>query len=583
MDLLSRTSLAFKIILPYAVLTLVMGAVGTVVATAEVAGRAADAFDAQLIHDGFVAQSLFKTNHAEERALLKFINTPRLTTAWSDREALQATLERALTVHPNVIVETVDTSGREILGVAGHGEAAETISQHQDLSGWPGLEQMLHGGSDRLDLVVSAPPATFTGQVVRDDNGTLLGALLVGERLADLGARVKSVTHQDVTFFDLQGQVLSSTLPLAPARWPSLTVDQATRARVTPNSVVQVAVNAPGPGRELLVPWNTGPTALGYVGIATSSAGLLANTNRLRLTMAGLFVVGILLALLIGIVLARRIIRPVRTLVEATRRVAAGDLNHEALVTSRDEIGELATAFNQMTVRLREKSSSLTETLTQLQDTYLMTIEALAAAVEARDPYTHGHTQRVRDYAVEIARTMGLEEADIQALRRAAVLHDIGKIGIEDQILRKQTRLDPEEEIRMQRHTTIGVEMLKGIDFLEPVLPIIHHHHERYDGNGYPDQQRADEIPLGARILAVADALDAMTSARPYRQARPFEYAKAEILKGSGTHFDPEVVTAFIKSQGAMEALLEQSQESEVDSHPDPGDMGRWRLHVLGS
>jgi putative nucleotidyltransferase with HDIG domain len=206
----------------------------------------------------------------------------------------------------------------------------------------------------------------------------------------------------------------------------------------------------------------------------------------------------------------------------------------------------------------------------------------LAAAVEARDPYTHGHTQRVEEYAVIMAKALGCDETEVSAIRRASVLHDIGKIGIEDVILRKQARLEPDEEIRMQKHPVIGVDMLKGIDFLDPVLPLVRHHHERWDGNGYPDQLRADEIPLGARILAVADALDAMTSDRPYRAARTFEYAKTEILKGSATHFDPEVVTSFIKSQRAIEDLLRQAASDEVNHHPDPDDLGGWRLHVVG-
>jgi HD-GYP domain-containing protein (c-di-GMP phosphodiesterase class II) len=111
---------------------------------------------------------------------------------------------------------------------------------------------------------------------------------------------------------------------------------------------------------------------------------------------------------------------------------------------------------------------------------------------------------------------------------------------------------------------------------------LIRHHHERWDGNGYPDQLHADEIPLGARVLAVADALDAMTSDRSYRAARTFDYAKTEILKGSATHFDPEVVTAFIKSQREIEELLRRSIREEMEHHPDADDMGGWRLHVIG-
>jgi putative nucleotidyltransferase with HDIG domain len=342
------------------------------------------------------------------------------------------------------------------------------------------------------------------------------------------------------------------------------------------------------PGRlafKIVLPFALLTLVMGAIGTIAASSQLDAHsqdTGQLRLIMAGLFLAGVLVTLLIGFLLARAITGPLRSLVEATRLVSAGDLEHQAKLGSNDEVGELTQSFNAMTRSLRDKSRSLNQTMTQLQDTYLMTIEALAAAVEARDPYTHGHTRRVEQYAMMMAERLGVNEEDVAALRRACVLHDIGKIGIEDRILRKQARLDPDEELGMQRHPQIGVEMLQGIDFLEPVLPLIRHHHERWDGNGYPHQLREDEIPLGARILAVADALDAMTSDRPYRPARTFEYAKSEILKGSGTHFDPEVVTAFIKSQHLVEDLLREGSEAAEQQHPDPGDVGGWRLHVIG-
>jgi putative nucleotidyltransferase with HDIG domain len=326
---------------------------------------------------------------------------------------------------------------------------------------------------------------------------------------------------------------------------------------------------------KIVLPFATLTLAIGAVGT------VIASGDQLRLGLAALFLAGVLLTLAIGVWLARLITRPVHRLVEATRLVSAGDLDHQAPVTTADEIGELTESFNQMTRSLKEKSDSLKVTMLQLQDTYLMTIEALAAAVEARDPYTHGHTQRVEEYAVIMAKALDCNEEEINAIRRASVLHDIGKIGIEDFILRKQGRLEPDEEIRMQRHPVLGVDMLNGIGFLEPVLPLVRHHHERWDGNGYPDQLHADEIPLGARVLALADALDAMTSDRSYRPARTFESAKNEILKGSGTHFDPELVTAFLKSQREIEDLLRQSS-TEDGHHPDPNDLGGWRLHIVG-
>ncbi len=579
-----RNRLALKIVLPFALLTLAIGAAGTLAATSELSARAQSAFDGQLLHEGLAAQSTLQAADARRHALLRLLaTTPRLGSAWSDPPALQTVLERALAVHPNTVVEAVDRFGREMVGVAGHGEAGTSLSQNQDLSAWPGLTFMLNGGADRLEAVTPVPrPMVVSGQLVRDANKALLGALLVADVLADVGVAIREATHDDAIFYDAHGHVLTTTLGIAPDQWSTLALDSGTRNQVSPSSVVQLERQVGGPRTELVAPWTAKDVTLGYVGVLASSAGLVADTTRLRLIMAGLFLAGVLLTLVIGIWLARRITRPVHTLVEATRLVSAGDLAHRTPVTTRDEIGELTESFNAMTSSLHDKSVSLRDTMTRLQDTYLMTIEALAAAVEARDPYTHGHTRRVQDYALIMASALGVGEEDTQALRRACVLHDIGKIGIEDQILRKQARLEPNEELRMQRHPVIGVEMLRGIDFLDLVLPLIRHHHERWDGTGYPDQMRADEIPLGARILAVADALDAMTSDRPYRPARTFDYAKGEILKGSGTHFDPEVVTAFIKSQRAMEELLEQTASNEVHQHPEPGDLGGWRLHVVG-
>ncbi|HEV2012312.1 MAG TPA: HD domain-containing phosphohydrolase [Candidatus Dormibacteraeota bacterium] len=576
--------LALKIVLPFAALTLAIGAVGTLTATGELSARSQGAFDTQLIHDGFVAQSMVQAGDARRQAILRLLaGGSGLSQSWDQTPALQAWLERALTIHPNVIVEAVDTSGREIVGVVGHGALADTVTQNHDLSAWPGLSYMLSGGASSLDVVASAPGrAVFTGQPVHSGTGKLLGAILVGDYLDDRAAAIKTSLHDDITYYDVNGQVLSTSLGIPPAQWSTLALDSGTRNRVSPTSVVELSRMAGGPGMELIFPWTLRTANLGYVGTTASSAGLLADTNQLRLILVTLFLAGVLFTLLIGIWLARRITRPVHRLVEATRLVSAGDLEHQAPVTTRDEIGELTESFNQMTRSLKEKSASLKGTMTQLQDTYLMTIEALAAAVEARDPYTHGHTRRVEEYAVIMATALGCDEAEVSAIRRASVLHDIGKIGIEDLILRKQGRLEPEEELRMQKHPVIGVDMLKGIDFLDPVLPLVRNHHERWDGNGYPDQLRADEIPMGARILAVADALDAMTSDRPYRAARTFEYAKAEILKGSATHFDPEVVTAFIMSQRAVEELLREAAEEELEHHPEPDDLGGWRRHVVG-
>jgi HD-GYP domain-containing protein (c-di-GMP phosphodiesterase class II) len=188
----------------------------------------------------------------------------------------------------------------------------------------------------------------------------------------------------------------------------------------------------------------------------------------------------------------------------------------------------------------------------RLQDTYLGAIGSLAAAIEARDPYTVGHSARVTQYAVAIAESMGLSSDEVEELRLAGLLHDLGKIGVPDSILNKAGRLSEEEYSAIKMHPALSMRIIEPLPHLGNIIPIIYHHHERYDGNGYMDGKAGDKIPLGARIIAVADSFEAMTSDRPYRKALSREEAMSELSRNAGSQFDPEVVHHFL-------ALLEKA------------------------
>jgi len=181
-----------------------------------------------------------------------------------------------------------------------------------------------------------------------------------------------------------------------------------------------------------------------------------------------------------------------------------------------------------------------------LQRTHFEAMKALAQAIEAKDQYTRGHCDRTVEYAMSIAEKLALTDGEKKALRYAAFLHDVGKIGIHEAILAKEGRLTEEEYRMMQSHPSLGADIIKGVEFLEPVVPLVYHHQERYDGKGYPAGLIGEAIPLGARIVAVLDTFDAMTSNRPYRKAMPLEKAIAELRRCAGTQFDPQVVEAFI-------------------------------------
>ena len=217
-----------------------------------------------------------------------------------------------------------------------------------------------------------------------------------------------------------------------------------------------------------------------------------------------------------------------------------------ALEKKRLEI-ELDNYRHNLEFMVEQRTRQLQAAMKRVELTYDETLEALGAALDLRDTETAGHSERVSRYALALAKTMGCADDQLKQMRRGSYLHDIGKIGIPDSILLKEGKLTPEEMIVMQSHVRVGYDIVCRIAFLAGAAEIVLTHQERYDGTGYPQGLVGSEIPLGARIFAVADTLDAMTSDRPYRRALPFEAARDEVLREGGRQFDPEVVLAFLK------------------------------------
>jgi response regulator RpfG family c-di-GMP phosphodiesterase len=217
--------------------------------------------------------------------------------------------------------------------------------------------------------------------------------------------------------------------------------------------------------------------------------------------------------------------------------------------------------------RVAEATSELAATVRHLEETYRATLEALGSAIDTRDVGTHAHSRRVRGYSLAIARAHGVPESDLSDIEHGVLLHDIGKIGIPDAILLKPGPLTPAEWGVMRSHPEVGRRLIEKIPFLRGAVPIVYHHHERWDGTGYPQGLRGEGIPLGARIFAIADALDAMTFDRPYSRAISFETARDEIERCAGTHFDPAVVATFVKVplQTFAEIRLRSVQDTSAD------------------
>ncbi len=213
------------------------------------------------------------------------------------------------------------------------------------------------------------------------------------------------------------------------------------------------------------------------------------------------------------------------------------------------------TAFNALAnqVAVAIENANLYQ---ELKEAFYGTAQALAETIEKRDPYTGGHTKRVMNYSLAIGRALGLPKKEMENLKLAAILHDIGKIGVRDNVLLKEGRLDPDEIEKMNRHPGYGSEILRHIKQLKDVIPGVRGHHEKYDGTGYPDGLKDGEIPLAARIIAVADTFDAVTTDRPYRKALSFEKAFEELKKYSGKQFDATVVDAFFMAWKEMEIFI---------------------------
>jgi HD-GYP domain-containing protein (c-di-GMP phosphodiesterase class II) len=260
-----------------------------------------------------------------------------------------------------------------------------------------------------------------------------------------------------------------------------------------------------------------------------------------------LALMAVLLSIVVSIFSARRIINPLAVLTETSRAIARGDFSQRVKVHSRTEFGELATTFNTMSEELEHFVEDLKRAADENHELFFNSIQMLAGAVDEKDPYTRGHSDRVTRYSVMIAQEMGLPEAMIETVRISAQLHDVGKIGIEDRILKKPGALTPEEFEVMKTHTTKGANILRPVPQLAEMLPGIELHHESLDGRGYPFGLKGDQIPLLPRIIAVADTFDAVTTNRPYQQAHDPVEALRILHALVGKRLDPTAVEAFTR------------------------------------
>jgi putative nucleotidyltransferase with HDIG domain len=534
--------------------------VGVAALTYQATGAGLSGFDQGLVRESVQANDALAALEAGRLNDLRTLAaTPTLTTAVAQHNGtalsalFAADIKTAREAH--VVIRILDGEGRRLLSVtADPGRAA-----YGDV---PAVRRVLTGASDTRGDKYLAVVAENSGEVVywaapiRDVTTQVIGAVLLGEPVRDLAAEIGHAQTGRLFFYGPTGRPLDSSA----AGLSSLSYD--VRQSVIPDHLVRVSTSANGRAYAVAVSdWTMRGERLGYLGVGVPADGVVDNVFRLRVFLLLVVAGTALLVLVVGGLLARRISRPLEQLVNSV--VAAG--NHRATGPS-DEIGYLTSSFNEMTASLEEKTQAL-------EATSFASVEALARAIDARDPYTYGHSARVARLSFEIAREVGLHADQLAALGRAALLHDIGKIGVADRVLRKPGPLTKRDLVAMRAHPVIGYEMLKGLHFLESSLGGVRHHHEHWDGSGYPDGLSGADIPQAVRILTVADALDALTSDRPYRAAMSVSAAVATIEAEAGTQFDPAVVHAVRSHSAAIAALLSvmgksRSMPSDVLKEP---------------
>jgi putative nucleotidyltransferase with HDIG domain len=380
---------------------------------------------------------------------------------------------------------------------------------------------------------------------IEDEKGNLAGVVLVGRSLEKLAADMRLKTFAQISFYDRNGEVMYSTLPFPQAIAPEIATQtlafkdiSSTKRDLTSQRNLDVASI---PFAEILGSWEVrGNHELGVLGVALSQNTVVQSSTSSRWRIFLLVASANFLIILVGINLANTITRPLLQLVQASIKVSKGDLDVQVKAQTNDEISILTQSFNTMVSNLNQSQKDLLKA-------YDNTLEGWAKALELRDKETEGHSERVTTLTVRFAEAMGIQGDALVNIRRGALLHDIGKMGVPDAILHKNGPLDATERKIIELHPQNAYNMLKHIEFLQGALEIPYYHHERWDGTGYPRGLKGEEIPISARMFAMVDVYDALTSDRPYRKAMPVEEAIAYIRQQTGRHFDPSILDTFLK------------------------------------
>ncbi len=554
-----RVPIRIKITIPYLILSLVLAVAAAYLITQVVIENLEERFNKQLYEGGKISSELIVTYETQLLQIQRLLaNTEGVSGAvqTNDPTTLR-TLTFGIILNDGLeAVEFFNLHGSHVLSIRHHFGAnpedyefsagGQTEFTKLEIVQNVLAQKIDERGDKFADLIqTDSGYSLYISGPIHDSNGELAGVVLVGRSLSTVAADMRAKTFAQITFYDELGGVIYSTLPSPPNLEPELAVRtvllkdiSSTKRDISSQRDFSVA-NIPF--SEILGVWEVrGNHELGVLGVALSQNAILQASSNSRWQIFILIVCAVFLVVLVGVNLANAITRPLIELVQASVRVSKGDLSVRIKTRTNDEISTLTESFNTML-------DSLHKSKKELLNAYDNTLEGWVKALELRDKETQGHSERVIDLTLRLAVEMGIHGDALTNIRRGALLHDIGKMGVPDAILLKEERLTEEEMNIIRRHPRFAYDMLKEIDYLQSALEIPYCHHEKWDGTGYPRGLKGEEIPLAARIFSIVDVWDAMTNDRPYRKAIPHDEVMSHLIDQSGRHFDPKVVDAFIR------------------------------------
>ena len=554
-----RFPIRIKITLPYLILALIIAMVGAYIITQVVFDTVEERFTNQLLETRKIASEWIVK---EEDKLLETLRLVAHTNGTADAikdknsEALREISYPILLNASADALEILDETGKSVLSMRHRGggliEDFEVSRDDDSLRNWAivnqVLDQQLDGIGDKYaDIALTTwGDYLYVSGPIHDQEQKLVGVILVGDSLSKIAHEIRETTLSQVTIFDMEGQEISTTLIENASQLDQEKVREIL-ARQEGESYLQDFTAANISYQGVIAPFEVrSGDDVGFIGTSLAKTFLVHASKVTRFRIFAFATTAFLFIIFIGLFIADRFTKPLLKVVYASSQVAAGNLDIKVTPRGNDEITALTKSFNLMVSSLNRSKLELIRAHEDTIQAYDRTIEGWCKALEMRDNVTEGHTQRVTDLTIQIGREMGVKEADLVHIRRGALMHDIGKMAIPDSILKKSGPLNDDEWKEMRKHPDYAYDMLKRISYLSPSLAIPYCHHEKWDGTGYPRGIKGEEIPLEARIFAIADVWDALTSDRPYRNAMSEEFVLKYIGENKGKHFDPMVVDAFL-------------------------------------